>query len=427
MRVLIVTWGSRGDCQPYLALAAAFQQAGHEVRLAAPPNAQFSELAAAHGVAFVPLGPDSGQEVLRGTANQAISADDPGVSVRLIIDRLLVPALRDMYSTCLELARWSDVVVSHCVQIVGAAAAEAAGRPCVTGALVPTQILPVRKRHGRFPKLWPRSDVPSWSEIAAYKNSVWLPPINETRRMAGLSSLQDLTTGGFYSSGLNLVAVSPTVFRRPGDWAPEHRLTGYWLLDTPERWAPSSQVIRFLEEDGPTIAIGFGSMTSEDSPALTKLVAEAARQAGVRAIIEPGMAGLGAADMPPEILVASDVPHAWLLPRVAALVHHGGVGTTASALHAGIPSVVVPHVFDQFFWAERARKLGVAPAPISLKSLTAASLSAAIRKAVEDRKLLERARRLGEILKHERGPEGAVQLVEDYASNCRRAEMPTRI
>jgi sterol 3beta-glucosyltransferase len=416
MRVLIATWGSRGDFQPYLALAAAFRRVGHEVRLAAPPDPQFIELAAAHGVAFVPLGPSAGQELVRKTANQAISADNPSISLRLIIDRLLAPAIGDMYTACAEHARWADVVIAHCVQIVGAVAAEAARRPCVTGTLVPTMIPAASESHSTLKRLWPPARDTSRNTVAHSNNSIWLPFVNEVRRHAGLSSLHDLTKDGLYSSRLNLVAVSPAVFKRPQVWAPQHHMTGYWLLGTPGVWAPPQPVVEFLEADGPVIAVGFGSMTSTDSVALTNIVTQAAHKAGVRAIVEPGMAALGAVEMSPDVLVAGGVPHAWLLPRVAALVHHGGVGTTAAALHTGIPSVVVPHVFDQFFWAERLGKLRVAPAPIPIKALTAATLSDAIRTAAIDASMRARARRIGDVLARERGPEVAVRLVEQFAA-----------
>ncbi len=414
MRAAITTWGSRGDYQPYVALAVAFARAGHQVRLAAPPSPGFRELAAAHGVEFVPLGPAVDPEFMLETANAAIATSDPVRSVRFIMDRLLFPALDQMLAECLELARWSDVVVSHFFQVAGSMAAEIAGRPLVTGTLVATQLPTNRRPPGTMPHLARPLTGLLWKFVVWYMNAAWRGPINQARERAGLLPLRDVARDGFYSRDLNLVAMSPTVFPRPADWPARHRMTGYWLLDVPPGWTPPREVERFLAEGSPPVLVGFGSMTSDDAAALTRTVLQAVSAAGVRAIIEPGLARLGGNDLPPGVLVADDVPHAWLLPRAAALVHHGGAGTTAAAFHAGIPSVVVPHVFDQEVWAKQAAKLGVAPDPVPLRKLTADRLAEAIRQASSDARLKQRARQLAGTLARERGADNAVSLVEDY-------------
>ncbi len=117
------------------------------------------------------------------------------------------------------------------------------------------------------------------------------------------------------------------------------------------------------------------------------------------------------------MLVADNLPHSWLLPRVAGLVHHGGAGTAAAAFHAGVPSIFVPHVFDQHVWASRAAKLGVSPEPIPARKLTSKALVGAIQTVVSDRRMGDRAARLSEKLRQERGIERAVKLVEDYVES----------
>ena len=421
MKVTIVTWGSRGDYQPYLALAVEFQRAGHEVRLGATQGPGFSSLASAHGVEFVPLADAANAGVMLDTANSAITTGSPVKAVRLIMNQLMLPRMEQMFGQCLELAQWSDIVVSHFFQIAGKMAAEKTGRAYVSGTLVPTQLPTATRPPGTLPNLGNRVNRFIWKTATAYMNAAWLGPVNEARTRFGLRPLTDVATTGFYSGGLNLVAMSPKVFSRPHDWPSQHQMTGYWLLETPTGWKPPTKVEEFLANGPPPVAVGFGSMTSVDGAGLTRKVLRAVERAGVRAILEPGMAGLGRAELSPDILVADGVPHAWLLPRVAALVHHGGAGTAGAVFHCGVPSVFVPHVFDQHIWAKRAEKLGVAPAVLPIKKLTVKRLATAIERAVNDPRLRERARQLGERLQAENGVAKGVRAVEEAAARMGEA------
>lgn len=423
MKVAVVTWGSRGDFQPYLALAVALQNAGHEVRLGAQPGQGFAQLAADHGIEFVPLTPEAaGGETYETTANEAIATSNPVKAVRLIMDRLMLPTIEQMYERCVELAGWADVLVSHFFLFAGRMAAETAQKPFVTGTLVPTQLPTALQPPEGLPNLGRRVNSLLWRLATGYMNAGWLGPVNETRVRHGLPALPDVATGGFYSPGLNLVAMSPRIFRRPKDWAARHQMTGYWLLDTPKSWTPPAEIETFLAGGPPPILVGFGSMTSRDSRELTTRVLRAIRRSGVRAIVEPGLAGLGDATLPPGVIVAAGVPHSWLLPKVAALVHHGGAGTAGAAFNAGVPSVFVPHVFDQATWAKRAQKLGVSPTPVPATKLTSRRLATAIRAAVGDERMRAKAARLGEKLRAENGAAHATRLIEDFARTAITAQ-----
>jgi UDP:flavonoid glycosyltransferase YjiC (YdhE family) len=419
MKASIVTWGSRGDFQPYLALAVGLREAGHEVRLAARPGPGFAELAAAHGIEFSPLGEEVESGVLQETANEAIETSNPVKAVRLIMDQMLLPEIDGIYEQCLEFARWSDVVVSHFFLFTGRMAAEAARRPFVSGTLVPTQIPTSTSPPGELANIAPVVNRLLWKVAVAYMNAGWLGPINETRQRHGLRPVADVAGDGFYSPGLNLIAFSPRIHRRPKDWPAKHQMTGYWMLKPQKAWTPSAEVDRFFKSGEPPIAVGFGSMTSRDNQELTMRVLRAIKHSRVRAILEPGLAGLGEAVLPPGVLVADNLPHSWLLPRLAALVHHGGAGTAAAVFHAGVPSIFVPHVFDQHVWASRAAKLGVSPEPIPARKLTSKALVDAIQTVVGDGRMWDRAVRLGEKLREERGVERAVTLIEEYVESGR--------
>lgn len=191
--------------------------------------------------------------------------------------------------------------------------------------------------------------------------------------------------------------------------------TGYWVLPTTEGWAPSSELEAFLARKGTVVTIGFGSMASRDAEALTRLVLGAVRSAGVRAVLVAGWGGLKASTTGDDVFFADSLPHEWLFPRMAAVVHHGGAGTTGTALRAGVPSVVVPFTMDQPFWGSRVEALGAGPKPIPRKSLTEQRLADALRAATGDAPMRERAAALGAQLRAEDGVAEAVAQLSRLA------------
>ncbi|HLH74545.1 MAG TPA: nucleotide disphospho-sugar-binding domain-containing protein [Chloroflexota bacterium] len=400
MKVAIVTWGSRGDYQPYLALAQGFLRRGHQVMLGAPQYPGFAEAADAQGVPFASLGP----MVQNKPIHEAITA-----LLTVMGDE---SALRQMYDQCLELARWADILVCHFFQPAGRMAAETLGRPFVTGTIVPFQIPSRYYPPFKLPAQGRWINRLSWVVVCAVLNA-YCRRVNTVRRQVGLPSLPNLAGDGLYSPELNLVAASRFVTPAPPDWPSRHRLTGYWYLERPE-WTPPPEVDAFVNREPRPIAIGFGSMLSDDSRSLTQLLVEAVRRSGMRAIIDPGWAGLGSEDLPSTVLCVAGVPHYWLFPRVVAAVHHGGAGTTAAAFRAGIPSVIVPHILDQETWADLAFQLGVSPRPVPRRDLTPERLAEAIGIAVSNPEIRKRATELGEAIRQEDGVGTAVQLVETY-------------
>jgi sterol 3beta-glucosyltransferase len=174
-----------------------------------------------------------------------------------------------------------------------------------------------------------------------------------------------------------LTTVSKHVVEQPADW-PEHcPITGY-LFDDDSDWTPPQDLRDFLDAGEAPVYIGFGSMPDSKPERTTRLIIDAVQRTGKRAVILTGWAGLGADDVPPNVHVLNYAPHSWLFPRMAALVHHGGSGTTASGLRAGVPGVIVPHNGDQPYWGRRIKELGVGAAPIPRKKLSADNLAAAI-------------------------------------------------
>lgn len=192
--------------------------------------------------------------------------------------------------------------------------------------------------------------------------------------------------------------------------------TGYWVLPTPGHWVPPPDLEAFLAKKGTVVTIGFGSMASRDAEALTRLVLGAVRSARVRAVLVSGWGGLKSTDAGDDVFFADSLPHEWLFPRVAAIVHHGGAGTTGTALRSGVPAIVVPFTMDQPFWASRVEALGTGPKPIARKRLTEERLADALRVATGDSEMRARAAALGAKLRAEDGVATAVAHFSRLAS-----------
>ena len=213
-----------------------------------------------------------------------------------------------------------------------------------------------------------------------------------------------------------LLGFSPHIVPRPADWGPNVHYTGYSLPEEPD-WSPPDALRHFLAAGPPPILVGFGSMAVRDPQRLTTLVLQAAQLAGQRLILQSGwarlgQAGLGQRDLPPTVFALDYAPYRWLFPRLAAVVHHGGSGTTGFGFWAGIPAILTPFLFDQFYWGQQIQALGVGPTPIPQKALTAEKLAAAMATTVTNQPMRHKAAVLGEKIRQEDGVATAVRLIE---------------
>jgi sterol 3beta-glucosyltransferase len=210
-----------------------------------------------------------------------------------------------------------------------------------------------------------------------------------------------------------LGAFSPLVVPREPDWGDHVRLTGWWYPEEPH-WSPPAALQAFLEDGDPPVFIGFGSMPVRDPTRLTALIVDAAHRSGRRVLLHAGWAGLGGM-LPPEAHAIEYAPYGWLFPRMAAVIHHGGSGTTGFALRSGVPSMFVPFLFDQHYWGARTERLGAGLRPIPLGRLTAPRLAEAIRRMTGDIDLQKSAAALGRRLAVEDGVADAIHFIESRA------------
>jgi UDP:flavonoid glycosyltransferase YjiC (YdhE family) len=413
LKVAVLTFGSRGDIQPLLALAVGLRQAGYEVFLGAPRN--FAGLAAEHGVPFRPMSFDIselGRQLGFGRIADKISVWQMARLLRR------APFIADVVNLdAWNLTEDADAIVyRNGVLYAARDIAEARGIPSIEVCLVPKEpsreipgFLGSGKRRG------PTSNLLS-SRIVCRAFYV-------LRRMSANRFRRDILQwparprfGGPSTIELEeprIYGYSPTVIPKPSDWRPQAHVVGYLFLDEPPGWQPPAAVCRFLDVGPRPVFIGFGSVPTANPRQRGSMILEAVHRAGVRAVIHGEWAEAANEQGPPEnVLAAGDMPHCWLFPRMAAVVHHGGAGTTADALRAGVPMIVVPHGIDQPFWAHRACDLGVSPEPIPHRRLNADRLAEAIRRATTDSAMQKRAAEIGARIRAEDGIRRSIKLFQ---------------
>jgi sterol 3beta-glucosyltransferase len=209
-----------------------------------------------------------------------------------------------------------------------------------------------------------------------------------------------------------LYGFSDHVLPRPADWPTAHHVTGYWFLDAAPAWQPPAALVDFLRTGPPPVYVGFGSVGSpRRAQETTALIVEALALAGQRGVLLTAGNAAEPGTLPETIFSLREAPHAWLFPQMAAIVHHGGAGTTAAGLRAGVPAVVVPHAVDQPMWGRRIAELGAGPQPIPRKQLTAEALAAAISAALHG-DVRARADALGRRIRAEDGVAKAVEIID---------------
>jgi sterol 3beta-glucosyltransferase len=413
MKMTILTAGSRGDTQPYIALGLALQKAGHTVRIATFGN--FKTLVESSGLEFFPIQGDVVQVSRSALGREAMSPDNP-LKVMLSFNQLkkLVGDLQqDFYNACIG----ADAVIYHPGAAIGYFIAQEKKIPAILAtpyAFTPTSDYPSLlfyhlPRLGRtYNTLTHRIQAQIfWSTASQAISGFWKGQFGHPPARFGSPFPRQITR-----RDPTVISYSEYVFPRPAGW-PEHvYITGYWFLDEEAGWQPSQDLLDFLQAGKPPVYVGFGSVGDASlAEQKTRLVIEALKQSGQRGVLATGWNALTKINsLPDTIYMIDSAPHSWLFPRMAAVAHHGGAGTTAAGFRAGVPSIILPYGNDQFAWGLRALELGVGPRPIPQKRLTAEALSGAITAALRS-PVLAAAGALGEKIRAERGAEIAAEII----------------
>jgi sterol 3beta-glucosyltransferase len=418
MNLTIIAPGTQGDVRPYVALGRGLQAAGHSVRVASHQN--FASLVTGCDLAFYPLHGDM-EAIMRDQAvGDALANNNPLAQFSLMKKKLIVLNQQWMCD-CLEACQATDVVIGGFGGLIaGQPVAEKLGIPFVQAWLVPftpTRAFPAVS----FPMMrtWLGGRLNRLSHVLGWRLMAWpmqRASVNLARRsVLGLPPAPYLDGPLSFFSGRIwpiLNGFSAHVVPRPADWAPHLHVTGYWFLDHPPDWQPPDALVDFLHAGPSPIYVGFGSMSHGDPQTTTHLVLEALRIAGQRGILLTGWGGLSPADLPASVYMTESIPHSWLFPQVAAVVHHGGAGTTAAGLRAGKPTLCVPFIsLDQGFWGWRVADLGVGLPPIPSNRLTAEKLAQAITIVMNDPAIQQRADELGAHIRSEDGVKQAVDII----------------
>lgn len=418
MRILILTLGTRGDVQPYVALGSQLRDRGHDVTISTGRG--FGAMIEAQGLRAAPISTDVRALLQSPEIQRALRTLRGKVAAWRTSKAMVRQQLDDTWDVARALQ--PETIVYHPKAFVAPYLARALGAQAIpsflqpgyvpTGAFIPA-LLPGADLGPTVNKLINRGIVHLMQVAFSAALRDWLarqPTFADARPLDVLA--------GYHPAGapvLRLHAFSRHLVPRPEDWSEREQVTGYWFMPEGRAWTAPAALEAFLAAGPPPVYVGFGSMPSEDAGRTTGLVVDALEQAGCRGIISTGWGGLCGAAATDRLYVLDAVPHDWLFPRCSVVVHHGGAGTTHEALRWGRASVVCPVFGDQPFWARRVAALGAGPAPLSQKRLTAKRLAEAV-SAAQGPAMTAQAAAVGTKIRTEAGAETAAALIDATAT-----------
>lgn len=412
---VLLTIGSRGDVQPYIALAKGLMKEGHNVTIAT--HSEFQEWVESHGITFKEIAGDP-------TELMSLMVSHGSMSVAFIKEASVKFKgwINELLATSWQACQGADILIESPSAMGGVHIAEALGIPYMRAFTMPWTrtrayshafILPDQKKGGSYNYLTHvMFENVFWKGISSQVNKWRVQLLNLPK--TNLFKLQQGKVPFLYNVSQ---AVLPPAVDFP-DWV---KVTGYWFLDEggSEKYKPPPALIKFIEQASidqkKIVYIGFGSIVVNDAKSLTQAVVEAVLDADVRCILNKGWSDRLSKDkneleieLPPEIYNSGAIPHDWLFPRIDAAVHHGGSGTTGATLRSGLPTIIKPFFGDQFFYASRVEEIGVG---ISLRKLNAKSLSKALLTATTDIKMIEKAKKVSEQICNEFGVLSAIEAI----------------
>lgn len=404
MKLLVVTYGTEGDTRPFSALCRGLIDAGHEASLLA--DAATLGSARALKVPAAALAGDIRSTLGREVAAIASHSRNGGLAqTARALGRIANDHAEDWLRTVIAHAQGCDVLLASGLAAFAAFSAGEYLQVRVIGSgtipITPTSAFPSPfLSQLPVPRFLNRM---SHRFVNALLWRTFRSRTNAARRLFGLAPRGAVWQGvaAIYGASRHLVPV-------PADWPPGVQLCGQFLAPVPG-WTPPQELKDFLAAGEAPVYVGFGSMTGFEPRQLLEAVVRAL--AGRRALFHLGWSGIEPAALPASIMPIGDTPHDWLFPRMAAVIHHGGSGTTHSAARAGVPSIVTPFAADQFFWAQRLRLAGVAPEPVDAHRPTVDAYARALEFAGTAR-AQQQARALGEAMRAENGVSCAVKTLE---------------
>ncbi|SDG36925.1 MULTISPECIES: glycosyltransferase [unclassified Duganella] len=414
MKIGLQTWGSHGDIRPFVALAEGLQLAGYEVTLVLTcvDSDAYAALSSPSGVKIrVVASPVISLAEVERLGEAAARMVNPFAQTKMLIEGGFLPAEEEMFAAAQQLAAECDVLIGHFFLYPLQIAAEHARKPYVS-VLLSHVMVPSAHSH---PVGLPFAQGLLWriTRWALHKTASRYP--NRLRARLGMAPIKDILTEVWMSPKLTLLGVSPQICARQPDWPSSIQVTGF--LDMPNMQLEgrlTEAVEAFLAAGDAPVYMTFGSWTPRDIPHQSdnlRLLSDAARLAGCRAIIQTPDAAACGFHSDERILYVSASPHHLIFPRCGAVVHHGGAGTTQSTTLAGRPSVVVANIAEQEHWGQELQRLGIAGKPLRRRNVSARKIAARISALRPD--MPAKAAAIARAMAQENGVAAAVRIINE--------------
>ncbi len=419
MNITIIAIGSRGDIVPSIALSQGLMNAGHTICLVT--HLAFEELVRTYDIPFFALD-DEPKEIFQTEGGEKLLAQ--GTNPYQFAERLAhkIATFTPLYmQRSQEACREADtIIVALASLLIGHAIAERYHKRLVMTMLQPMLLSTAALPEPTSPWLPQRplllgKALNQLSHMIArqYTGLLFLPAANAARK--SLFNLPPLSRSFYVTlpdvADLILCGYSPLLVPRPADWSEKIQVVGFWVLKRQEAWQPESNLIDFLQAGSVPIYIGFGSMSSYHPVETVEMVEEALTQIGQRGILLVDPDAYSTQRRSDTLYLTNGTAHDWLFPQMQAIVHHGGAGTTAASLQAGVPTIVVPSISDQWFWGYQVARAGAGPRPISRKQLTATKLAERLDAAIHNQEMRQRTQEIGTRLRSENGVDQAVKAI----------------
>lgn len=403
MQVVLIATGTRGDVQPMIALGKGLKAAGHQVRVIAGSN--FTSWVESHGLEMAPT--LDMEAIMQSEAGiRWVESTNPLMQLRLMKEMIKGHEQQGVDDMIKGVAGADLIITGVVSEPYVHTLNEKWKLPAITAALQP-----YRGTRSKIASLnaVTKSDsaVNQWVGRMGEGVFGWVnaEPLKLMRKQLGLPAKQPKT-----KRLPALYAFSPKVVPPVEDT--DSVTTGYWFLDEP--FTPPANLAAFLEHGSAPVYLGFGSMPSSDPKAILNVFIEALGRTGQRGVLARGWGGAQIDALPENIFLLDSAPHDWLFPHMAAVVHHGGAGTTAAGLRAGKPALLIPHMADQPYWARRLFDLGVSAKPLGRNDLNVTTLTERLQRLLSDAGIQSRAARLGEEIRAEDGVGSAVHWIDGF-------------
>ena len=420
MKIVITTVGTRGDLQPYIALALGLQKADYDVLLVSAKNEE--SFVKSFGLNFFALSVDI-QEIMEGDEGQQMAKGDNPIKFitghlkgSKNLKKLMIKTQDEIWNACQD----ADAIIFHPGMPIGYFIAKelrkvsimASPFPIIATKNYPSILFYNGPRLGKLYNLFTHVVLEKlfWTLSKSAIKNFWGSSVKSTINLSVSPIRQQVKTGMPVINGY-----SELLFSRPVEWPSNIHITGSWMITNEPAFTPPAELIHFISQGKPPVFIGFGSMKDTSKFKKTfSIISNAIMLANQRAIVATGWNKLPADEpLPNNIFLIDNVPHTWLFPQMCSVVHHGGAGTTAAGLTAGKPTIIIPFNADQPAWGKRVFELGVGAKPINRNKLTAEKLAEAILYALHT-DIITKAKLLGEKLQKENGVANAVMIIDDF-------------